>query len=198
MPAGILYSFLQNPLMIAKKKYTEQELETRVNAELRMPGWVLADLDVVRAIDSSFDFIKPGLSQVRDEKNKVVKDADGNPVMDFDANSRKYGYIRKPEEFALMLSYVDFLLRDTGNAILSGDIRISPYRIRSQKDQNACAFCPYHDVCGFDPEIDGFAYRDIDKEDDAVLEEKMAVCTEKGRISDAIYAGSGKGHQDPA
>lgn len=198
MPAGILYSFLQNPLMIAKKKYTEQELEKRVNAELRMPGWVLADLDVARAIDPSFQFIKPGLSQVRDEKNKVVKDADGNPVMDFDANSRKYGYIRKPEEFALMLSYVDYLLRDTGNAILSGDIRISPYRIRDKKEQNACAFCPYHDVCGFDPEIDGFSYRDIDKEADEVLEEKMAACTEKGRTSDAIYAGPGKGNQDQA
>ena len=41
---------------------------------------------------------------VKDEKKKDVIGPDGEPVMDFDANSRKYGYIRKPEEFELMLA----------------------------------------------------------------------------------------------
>lgn len=79
-----------------------------------MPGWVLADIDVAKAIDSSFDFIKPGLRQLKDEKKKTVVGPDGKPVMDFDANSRKYGYIRSPEEFELMLAYVDYILKDTG------------------------------------------------------------------------------------
>ena len=67
LPAGILYAFLQNPLLQTRQKYTQAELEKRVNAELRMPGWVLADLDVAKAIDASFSFIKPGLSKVKDE-----------------------------------------------------------------------------------------------------------------------------------
>ena len=62
---------------------------------------------------------------------------DGKPVMDFDSNSRKRGYIRKPEEFELMLAYVDYILRDTGRAILGGDISASPYRLKAKKEQTA-------------------------------------------------------------
>ncbi|WP_278832084.1 PD-(D/E)XK nuclease family protein, partial [Mitsuokella multacida] len=190
LPAGILYAFLQNPLLQTRKKYTQTELEKRVNAELRMPGWVLADLDVAKAIDASFSFIKPGLSKVKDEKKKDVIGPDGKPVMDFDSNSRKRGYIRKPEEFELMLAYVDYILRDTGRAILGGDISASPYRLKAKKEQTACTYCEYHDVCGFDPDIEGYAYRDIGPEDDAVLEEKMASCTGKEDLLDAIHRGS--------
>ena len=190
LPAGILYAFLQNPLLQTRKKYTQAELEKRVNAELRMPGWVLADLDVAKAIDASFGFIKPGLSKVKDEKKKDVIGPDGEPVMDFDANSRKYGYIRKPEEFELMLAYVDYILRDTGRAILGGDISASPYRLKAKKEQTACTYCEYRDVCGFDPDIEGYAYRDIGPEDDDVLEEKMAECTGKEDLLDAIHRGS--------
>lgn len=194
LPAGILYAFLQNPLLQTRKKYTQAELEKRVNAELRMPGWVLADLDVAKAIDASFSHIKPGLSQVRDEKKKAVLGPDGEPLMDFDANSRKRGYIRSPEEFELMLSYVDYILKDTGRAILSGDISASPYRLKDNKQQNACTYCEYRDVCGFDPSLEGFDYRDIGPEDDSVLEEKMAKCTGKEELFREIHKGPAEGN----
>lgn len=198
LPAGILYAFLQNPLLQTRKKYGEKELEKHVNAELRMPGWVLADIDVAKAIDSSFDFIKPGLRQLKDEKKKTVVGPDGKPVMDFDANSRKYGYIRSPEEFELMLAYVDYILKDTGREILSGNISASPYRLKANKDQNACTYCEYRDVCGFDPDVEGYSYRDIGPEDDVILEEKMAECTGKEKLIDAIHRRSAEGNSDKA
>lgn len=198
LPAGILYAFLQNPLLQTRKKYGEKELEKHVNAELRMPGWVLADIDVAKAIDSSFDFIKPGLRQLKDEKKKTVVGPDGKPVMDFDANSRKYGYIRSPEEFELMLAYVDYILKDTGREILSGNISASPYRLKANKDQNACTYCEYRDVCGFDPDVEGYSYRDIGPEDDVILEEKMAECTGKEQLIDAIHGRSAEGNSDKA
>lgn len=198
LPAGILYAFLQNPLLQTRKKYGEKELEKHVNAELRMPGWVLADIDVAKAIDSSFDFIKPGLRQLKDEKKKTVVGPDGKPVMDFDANSRKYGYIRSPEEFELMLAYVDYILKDTGREILSGNISASPYRLKANKDQNACTYCEYRDVCGFDPDVEGYSYRDIGPEDDVILEEKMAECTGKEKLIDAIHGRSAEGNSDKA
>lgn len=198
LPAGILYAFLQNPLLQTRKKYGEKELEKHVNAELRMPGWVLADIDVAKAIDSSFDFIKPGLRQLKDEKKKTVVGPDGKPVMDFDANSRKYGYIRSPEEFELMLAYVDYILKDTGREILSGNISASPYRLKANKDQNACTYCEYRDVCGFDPDVEGYSYRDIGPEDDVILEEKMAECTGKEKLIDAIHGRSAEGNSNKA
>ena len=76
------------------------------------------------------------------------------------------------------------------DAILGGDISASPYRLKAKKEQTACTYCEYRDVCGFDPDIEGYAYRDIGPEDDDVLEEKMAECTGKEDLLDAIHRGS--------
>lgn len=176
LPAGMLYAFLQNPLIASGQKLSQEELQKKVDAKLCMPGWVLADMDVIRQIDAGLNYIKPSVKQ------------DG----EFDANTKKNHYVRTKEEFELLLSYVDYILRDTGRDILTGDIRVSPYRQRDKKDRNACTYCAYQDVCGFDPEIPGYEYRDIGAFDEEFMERQMAQCTGKEELFHAIYPGSTK------
>lgn len=176
IPAGMLYSLVRNPIVDAgNKRLSAGQLADKIKAALRMPGWVLADIEVAKAIDSSFAFIKPS-----------VKKSDGG----FTKTSKDSGYIRTQKEFELMMAYVDCILRDTGKAILDGDIRIRPYR---EGQKNACAFCPYADVCGFDLNLAGYAYRDIEKESDARIERKMIERTGREDLRDAVHTSAAKG-----
>ncbi|SFT46972.1 DNA helicase/exodeoxyribonuclease V, subunit B [Selenomonas sp. GACV-9] len=177
-PAGMLYAFLQNPLIASGKRLSEAELQKKVMAELRMPGWVLADAELV-------DSIEKGLGHL-----KVKKKKDGS----FDDNTKKYHYVRTQKEFELLLAYVDYILRDTGREILDGVIKASPYRLREQKKRTACRYCLYKDVCGFNPELPGCEYREIGCSDEAQMECQMAKCMGREDLLDGIHEGPTESH----
>ena len=179
LPAGILYAFLQNPLVTARKKMTDAQLRKELLAKLRMPGWVLADAELVDSIDN-------GQTHIRAQKKK-----DGT----FDAVTMKNHYVRTQEEFQLLLSYVDYILRDTGREILDGVIKASPYRRRDQKDVTACTYCAYKELCGFDPDLPGCAYRDAGDGDEEEMERRMAEVTGREDLLDGLHQGSTKGDQ---
>lgn len=188
LPAGMLYAFLQNPLIQGKVRLEEPELRQKIEKELAMPGWVLADLDVVRQIDASLNYIKPGVKSVKKKKGEE------GPDEAFDSNSKPY--IRSAEEFELLLSYAAYILQDTGNEILRGNIKAEPFRYAA-KQQNACTFCPYDDVCGFDPDLPGCGYHDIKPMKDDECEPLMENCAGRKELWDEIHGRSGKGHHDP-
>lgn len=152
LPAAMLYCFLKNPLVTAQHRLDESEAKKRLQAQLRMPGWVLADADVIRVLDSTFSFTKVALTQ----KGEIDK--------------RKLDYVKTEEEFAILLDYIAYMLKDTGKKILAGEVRALPYRL---KDKTACRFCPYIAVCGFDPLVPGFAYRRLQSHEDAELMDSM-------------------------
>ena len=162
LPAGILYAFLKNPVVSSEKRLSDKELAAKVMAELRMPGWVCADQEVIDSIDK-------GLGHLMLKRKK-----DGS----FDEATKKGHYVRTQEEFALLLSYVDYILRDTGKQILEGQIKAKPYRvIKNNQEYKACNYCAYRDLCGFDPELPGCEYHDVVQVEEEDLERRMAECT---------------------
>ena len=120
--------------------------------ELSMPGWVLADPEIIRAIDSTLTFLP-----IRFKSNGEL-------------DSRSQARVKTKEEFAVLLDYVSYVLKDTGADILSGEISASPYM---QEKGNACTYCQYHAVCGFDLQLPGFAYRKLPEAEDADIMEIM-------------------------
>ncbi|SHK63909.1 DNA helicase/exodeoxyribonuclease V, subunit B [Selenomonas ruminantium] len=170
LPAGILYSLLKNPTIVSDKALSEEKLAQKIKSQLAMPGWVLADMDVLRSIDATMEHIKPKLNK------------DGS----LDKNSQKNHYIRTAKEFELMLGYVDYILRDTGKAILAGNIQIKPYR---NGDRTACTYCSYRVLCGFEPDIEGFAYRDVGNFAEEEMERLMAEKIGREDLADVIYRG---------
>ena len=53
-------------------------------------------------------------------------------------------------------------IADAGSRILSGEADIRPYY--DSENKNACTYCPYINVCGFDRKLPGYNYRRIEKE----------------------------------
>lgn len=140
--AGMLYCFLRNKLVATEQGLSEEKAKELLLSELRMPGWVVADAGLIEAIDTTHKFIKVSLN--RDGSIRA-----GNSS------------IRSREEFDIVLSYMASLLQKTGQAILSGTALPRPYRLGSD---NACTYCKYHAVCGFDPQIPGFFYETMVKQ----------------------------------
>ena len=46
------------------------------------------------------------------------------------------------------------------NAILEGEAEVSPYELGRK---NACTYCPYSGVCGFDRKLPGYEFRHLQK-----------------------------------
>lgn len=178
IPAGILYAFLRDPLISSPRRLSEEEIQGRLDSSLRMPGWVLADAELVKQIDPDSRYIKAVLKK------------DG----EFDARTKKAHYVRTSEEFDLLLSYVGWLLEETGNEILEGDIRIRPYRMKEKKENNACLYCVYKEVCGFDPGIPGYEFRDLAEESEEELKRRMASQIGKESGWDELHRRSAESH----
>ena len=67
------------------------------------------------------------------------------------------------------------------NKILEGDIAINPYE---QGNQNACEYCAYKKVCGFDPKLTGFEMRRLE---DLKEEEALMRIREEAADGDELY-----------
>lgn len=141
IPAGMLYFFLKYP-MITKNSPTDKEaVKAEIEKKLKMPGWILADEEIIKAIDESLHFLKIRLTK--------------NGIHSSDKNS-----VKTAEEFEILMEYMDNLLKETGEEILTGNINREPYKLGKNVP---CAFCPYDIFCGFDTRIEGFNYRELEE-----------------------------------
>lgn len=144
LPAGVLYAYLKYSLLPTGRKEDAGKVKAELDKLMRMPGWVLADPAVIEAIDAEQHFIKASLNR------------DGS------LSKATLTSVKTEEQFALLLDYMDYLIRDTGRRLLAGHIPVSPYAEDAQK--NACTFCPYRDFCGFDPQCE--SWRILEQADD--------------------------------
>ena len=153
LPVGMLYYFLRRPrVALGSHGESQREIIAQLEKELLMPGWIVADKELVQLIDSTLS--QPGA------KSRFIH-----------ASLRKGGelsggaaYLRQPRELELLLEYVEKLLQRTGEDILSGCIAPTPYR--NKQGRAACAYCSYRAICGFDIQLEGFGYRRVLQQDD--------------------------------
>ena len=78
------------------------------------------------------------------------------------------------EQFRLLNTYVKKKIADIRGGILDGDAEAAPYELGKK---NACTYCPYQGVCGFDKKIPGYEFRRLrqfsDQEIWKCMEEKV-------------------------
>lgn len=157
LPGGVLYYFLKNPNLSGSVRLSPEQITKKINGMLKMPGWLLADPEVVRLLDSTMekwsDFLKVALTK------------------DNTFYSNCLSYLKTPAEFRLLLAHVEDMLVETAEKILSGDIAISPYLLTGK---NACSYCRYSPVCQFDRQLPENDYRKLEQPADEDIMQQLA------------------------
>lgn len=129
-PGGVFYFRLDDPL-IETAEMDDAEIEREIRKKLKMRGLVLEDIRVVRGMDRDI--------QTRSE---IIPVAIGK-----EDKFHKSSAVAGETDFLGLLAHVKGLVKDRSEALLSGDIRISPVK---NGQQTACDYCPYAAICQFD------------------------------------------------
>lgn len=142
-PAGVLYCTLKNPPLRFDCKQGRAAAAKELSSKFRMTGWLLNDAETVRCVDPNAEHIRVRLTK------------DG-------IHGGDKGRVKTEKELSLLSAHAMKMLREAGESALQGKIAVSPYRTKTKE---ACAYCPFVDVCGFDPQI-GYTYRLLDEKAD--------------------------------
>ncbi|MBR6628054.1 MAG: PD-(D/E)XK nuclease family protein, partial [Lachnospiraceae bacterium] len=131
----------------AKEELSPEEINDRILTQLRMNGVVNGEPDIIEKIDAYMG-----------SKSRVVpveKKKDGT----FSSRSD----IMSTGELQIVSDYVGKKVADLGRGILSGRITMDPYE---RKGQDACTYCAYKKVCGFDTAVPGYEKRTLAEMED--------------------------------
>ena len=151
-PAGLFYFTMDNPSLSFKGQSEEELFQEKLKAS-RPKGLINGDKDIIFRMD-----------------RELKGDSLLLPVKEKNGSIEEKGSVAKEEKILAMLSYVRERVEEDCKRILEGEKAISP--IRETMDKTACTYCPYHSICGFDPDLPGFSYRSLEKgEEEAIWDE---------------------------
>ncbi len=139
-PAGMLYVHVHNPMIRSIQELSDEAVEQEMLKSFTMKGYVLEDLSVVKGMDSNIEQVSTVIPA------RVKKDGS------FYATSK----VLAPDDMQLLRSAVRTRHQRAGDAMLAGDTRVYPYRL---KDRMPCMHCPYQGVCQFDKTDPDAVYR---------------------------------------
>lgn len=142
-PAGILYFHVHNPMISAKGKMLEEDIESELMKEYKMQGLLLAEENVVQLMDTS---LETGHSSIIPAG---IKKSGG-----FYSNSK----VASADIFNLLQSHIRKLIIDAGLDITSGKVRINPFQYKTQTGNT---WDPYLSVSQFDPSLEENKYRHL-------------------------------------
>jgi ATP-dependent helicase/nuclease subunit B len=155
VPAAMLYYHVNDPMTETDKGNPDiSEIEAALLEELKMTGIVNDDEEVIKLLDSEFE--------TKSDIIPVARKKDGSFTSASSVISSK--------DFETVSKFVDYKIKELGSSILDGDIALNPYE---QKDSNACTYCAYSSVCGFDKKLGEDLVRHLDEFDSDVAMEKI-------------------------
>lgn len=154
IPAALLYYHVEDPMVEGKQGMSPEEINELIRKELRMNGVVNSSEDVIARLDRELN----GKSEVI----PVERKKDGT----LSARSDVYGQ----DELKVISSYVNQKVRCIGKEILMGHKEVNPYE---EGNKNACEYCAYKKVCGFDPSIPGYSVRKPEVSDNEEIMRRM-------------------------
>lgn len=136
IPAGIFYYNVKDPMIQEKIEADIQKVDEKILKELKMNGLVQADKEMIVKMDKSLQSIPVAFNK--------------------DGSFRKNSSVATREQFAMLNQYVKKKIAHIQKAILHGEAEVSPYELGKK---NACTYCPYVGVCGFDKKMPGYEFR---------------------------------------
>ena len=140
VPAGMFYYHIKDPVADWEPGQSEEDVEQEILGQLRMNGLVNSELEVIRHMDREIEKESQVIPVVL--KKGIVEEARSS--------------VAGRERFEALRMYVRKKLKEAGQEILQGNIKVNPYK---QGNRTGCDYCPYHAVCGFDRKTAGYGYR---------------------------------------
>lgn len=137
MPAGILYFNLIDPRIKNAKNMDEEKMQEEIRKQFKMKGLILADVNIVKMMDTELENGSSEIVQAYIDKEGKLSD--------------KQNIITR-EQFENLQKYTNKIIKQIGNEILSGDIKIKPY-YKLKQGQTPCEYCKYKSICNFNTGI---------------------------------------------
>jgi len=159
IPAGVLYFNLINPTIGTDKNLTDEEVEEKIRQEFKMKGLILADVNIIKKMDTNIENEPKGISKIIPATIKK----------DGEISDRGTSAVTK-EQFVYLQKYMEKIIKQISEEILQGNIEVKPYYNASTK-KTPCEYCKYKSICRFDENTKSNEYKYISKlNKDAVLE----------------------------
>lgn len=152
--AAMLYYHVDDPVVEGTVKMSPEEVNGKVREALRMKGVINSDGDILEALDTT-----------KSAKSDCV-------TLDYDSKGglKSTTNALNSEQMKLLSDYASYSLKAMGAKIKKGEIPVNPY---ASGNVDACEYCAYKDVCGFDEKIPGYTKRNLSKDKDVDYLELM-------------------------
>ena len=146
IPSAILYSGLIENLASKNKNLADEEIASEIRKNFRMDGMVLADVNVIRMMDTK---LQSGASDII-------------PVTLTQSDSifEQRSHTMTQTEFEETQNKVTNIIKQISEEILAGKIDINPY---NYKDKTGCDYCEYKSICMFNSNLKENTYNYIKK-----------------------------------
>ena len=144
---GLLYLGMIDNIVKASKNMNEEEIEREIRKGFKMQGFVLADVNVIKAMDKTLE---------NGENSSIIPvclTKEGE-ISNYKSNSLNL------EEFKSLQKEVKKAIKNIAEEILKGNINIKPY---NYEKQTGCDVCKYKTICNFNTNIKGNEYDYINK-----------------------------------
>lgn len=146
VPAALLYYHIDDPAVETPVELTPEEINEQIGKQLRMNGVVNSEPYVVGLLDREMGD--------RSDVIPVERKKDGS----FSARSS----VLSTRELKTVSDYVSRKIAEIGREILEGRITLNPYE---KGKEEACTYCAYKKVCGFDPSMPGCSVNKLEELD---------------------------------
>ena len=151
VPAAILYYPVEDPMVTGSEDSQPDVINKEIIKSLCTTGLVNEKQEIINMLDScidgSSDVIPVGFT-----KAGTVTAASSTVTN---------------EDYSAISKYVDKKIREFGRDILNGDIKVNPYEMSGR---DACRYCNFKGICGFDDKIPGYSKRELELDDKEAME----------------------------
>lgn len=143
VPAGFLYFPVLEPQLEEKNPLSAEALDVQRIKAIKVRGYLLANPNVLQAMDSSFVTGQSDLLGLKLNKDGAFK---------------KGSNVLTEDQFSVLRAYLHQWFQQAGEKIFEGEIGLSPYR---RGKTTGCQYCAFKSVCHFDPYLPENQYREL-------------------------------------
>lgn len=137
IPAGVLYFNLTNPTIGTDKNMTNEEIQEKIRQEFKMQGLILADVNIIKKMDTNIQNEPKGISKIIPATIK----------QNGELASKGTSAVAKGQ-FEYLQKYTEKIIKQISEEILGGNIEVKPY-YNSKNKRTPCEFCQYKSICRF-------------------------------------------------